>query len=317
MCIRDRVWEFLNEPVVTDYALPSASKGLPGAAYTVDDYIALLKLASAAMKRADPDCVVIGGLSSGPLRLTREFIRGGGLELVDVLNLHIYPGFARPEGFIGPMSELRRMMDQHGRRRPIWITEYSYYGCDDLPYRPYIPPSHSWAGNRLLSDERECAEYAVKFAVIMLSAGVQKIFYHAGTSGEVNDPSLECCLLGYAGLPRKVYAAQAALADMLGPAPRFAGRLAGGVSEQAQPAGLYGFAFQTDQHALLVAWADLELAGEGWRLELAPHSSACDIVGRPIAGSVVALDETPVYVVSRSMPAGSLLQRCRLLPPDK
>jgi len=306
---RVRVWEFLNEPIFTNYALPSASKGLPGAAYTVADYVRLLKLASAAMRRADPTCRVIGGIAGGPRLLMSEFLAAGGLDRIDILNLHMYPGKAPPETYLEPMAELRRRMQAHGKVRPIWITEYSYYATDELPWEPFVGAT-GWAAARLLRDERQCADYSVRFAVVMLASGAEKVFYHSGASGEVNRPPLECCLLGYAGLPRKVLAAQAALADVLGPRPRLARRLA------APAEGVYAFAFDCGERAVVAAWVDEDLAGEGWRLTAPAEAEVHDIVGRRAGPGARRLTSSPVYVVARSLSAARLADSCRLARPE-
>src|SRR5690606_36959422 len=89
-------WEFLNEPLwVPDFCLPR--KG----GYTVKDYIALLKGASAAIHRANPRAKVVGGLSiQSEMPFGDEFIKAGGLDYVDILNLHPYAGKRIPETFI-------------------------------------------------------------------------------------------------------------------------------------------------------------------------------------------------------------------------
>jgi hypothetical protein len=323
-------WEFLNEPVYTDYALPGANSHLPGAAYTVADYVALLKLAYAAMKRADPDCLVVGGIGSGPEAFTTEFIEAGGLDAVDALNLHTYPGARAPESFLEPLANLNQRMKRAGGTKPIWVTEYSYYGADELPWEPFIPSPDDWAANRLLTDERECAEYSVRFAVVMLAGGAEKIFYHSGGNGDVNQESLESCLFAAAGEPRRVYPAQSALANVLGPQPRFVAQFPLPSHEQLQD-GLYGFLFQCGKQAVLVAWADLESAGPGWRLRCssdesegpnAPERSqtqpvAYDIMGNRIPAGDIPLTGSPVYLVSDTLSPEALARGCAFLPPTK
>ncbi|MEM2991371.1 MAG: carbohydrate binding domain-containing protein, partial [Halobacteria archaeon] len=60
------VWEILNEPIYTDYALPRAR------GYKVDDYIRLLQVAYEAVKSSDPSALVIGGIAGGAETYTRE-----------------------------------------------------------------------------------------------------------------------------------------------------------------------------------------------------------------------------------------------------
>jgi hypothetical protein len=125
---RIHVWEFLNEPVYTDYSLPARPMGCSGGAkYGPADYVALLKTASAAMRQADPACRIIGGIAGHPLQMTRALLDDGIFKYVDYLNLHIYPGLRAPEAYLPEMDKLLKNMDAHGGRKPIWITEFSYY----------------------------------------------------------------------------------------------------------------------------------------------------------------------------------------------
>ena len=68
-------------------------------------------------------------------------------------------------------------MDEHGGRKPIWLTEYGYYADDD----PSIVPMPNSGFDIPLASEQLQAAYVVRWNVIMLAGGVDKIFYHAGT----------------------------------------------------------------------------------------------------------------------------------------
>jgi len=308
---RDRIkaWEFLNEPLYTDYALPGKGQGLPGADYQTRDYVALLQTASRAMKRGDPACTVVGGIAGWPDDQTTQFIKAGGLTPLDVLNLHIYPGKALPESFLEPMAKLHQTMQDAGRVLPIWITEGSYYGADDRPWTPYEATSEGdWAGARLLESERQCASYTVRFAAVMLASGADRFYYHSGGNGEINAPSLECFLLGPGGIPRQAYAAQAALANVLGPHPAAAGRLAA----PAGTDGLFGFAFQCGTDAVLIAWATDD-AAPGWRLATPDWANRTDLVGNPRPQPDLVLSESPIYVTAPGRSAAALRAACRFI----
>jgi hypothetical protein len=294
---RVKVWEFLNEPVYTTYALPGRNKAsldkYGGKRYTPADYVRLLAVASAAMKKADPECRVMGGIGGGPDTLTKELIEAGALKHLDILNLHTYPGKMSPEGFFAGMDKLLARMDSHGGRKPIWITEFSYYAVDNLPRKPFIPDSNSWAEERFLESERKCAEYTVRFIAVMLSRNVQKVFLHSGASGSVNDASPECCLFDYGGAPRKVFAAMAVLTDLLGPAPEFSG-------ERKLGTDGHGMAFDTGNGSVLILWRGTP--GETKvRVPLTkghgPRAGCLDLMGRRIPDSTPVLTETPFYVV--------------------
>ncbi len=300
---RDRVrhWEFLNEPLwVPWYCLPA------GGGYTVDTYIELLKGASAAMKSADPDCVVIGGLSimaNSPMG--DEFIQKGGLDYVDIYNLHPYPEGDGPESFVPLMARIQASMDARGGRKPIWATELSYWGTDDKPWTPWAPPNPGhWAANRQQASEREASDFNVRQAVILLAHGVEKIFWHSGLEGEVNNGSrdLENPLLGPEAVPQKFFAAQAMLANSLGPTPRFAAPL------KKEPAiddhdtnGVHGYAFDGPRGAVLIVWAPGTLND-----------------GNAGPGGIVPLGESPVYLISTTLSASDFAAATTLvrLPAD-
>ncbi|MFH1024197.1 MAG: carbohydrate binding domain-containing protein [Planctomycetota bacterium] len=288
---RVHVWEFLNEPVYTTYALPAREVAPGGRRYEAADYAALLAVAATAMKKADPDCTVIGGIGGGPDDLTREVIAAGALKNLDIFNLHIYPGARAPESFAGETDQLLARMDAAGGRRPIWITEFSYYGTDDLPRKPFVPRPNNWAEQRLLDGERQCADYTVRFFAVMLARGAGKIFLHSGASGRVNEPNLECALFGGGGAPRKLFPALAVMTGLLGPAPRPAGETTFGESGR-------GVAFETGSRSVLMLWKeDEEAAGGNVNAPAQPGITWLDLMERPLAAPV-SLSSSPVYLVA-------------------
>ncbi len=295
---RIHVWEFLNEPIYTDYALPKKPPGDDsGRGYTPADYVRLLEVAAGGIRRADPGCRIIGGIAGMPTSLTREVIEAGCLKHVDIFNLHIYPGATRPEGFIRDMDNLLSLMDRHGGRKPIWITEFSYYGSDSLPCCPLYANSAGWA--TLLKDERRCAEYTVRFFTIMLARGVEKVFLHAGSSGTANEWTFECCLFEQGGSPRKVLAALALFAELMGPRPAYAG-------ERSFDRVGHCYAFETGKRSVLVLWAE----NDGVGMPVAIPSAECiDFMGNRVSAQPTALSPTPTYLVGSSGKAKDLLNQ--------
>jgi hypothetical protein len=307
---RDRVhvWEFLNEPIYTYYALPAdRDHTSAGARYTPADYVALLEIAAAGMRKADPACKVIGGIAGDPEIFTREVIEAGCLKHLDLFNLHIYPGRRTPESYSGAMDDLLARMDAHGGRKPIWITEFSYYGADNLPRRPFFPREGSWSEMRLLDSERQCADYTVRFFLVMLSHGVQKIFIHSGTSGRVNDPNFECALFDYGGVPRKLFPAMAVLTGLLGPQPACVGQLSLGELGRA-------VSFETAKAAVVALWTDGDEPGARVTLPTSENVVLLDIVGRKIAGPTVSLSTSPLYVLGPPGKAQELLAAVKIAP---
>lgn len=299
---RATYWEFLNEPLwVPDFCLPLS------AGYTVNDYITLLQGAYSAMKAADPTCTVVGGLSiQAEMTLGDDFINAGGLNYVDIYNIHPYPGFNAPEFFIPHMERILAVMDANGGRKPMWATETSYYGVDDLPWIPWVTPP-GWAAQWLLESERMCSDYSTRFSVIMLAHGVEKIFWHQPLNGTVNNGywNMSNNLLAEESVPRKFYPAQAALANMLGSAPVYAGQMDFPLSTFGSDVNkLYGYAFQCAGKAVLVAWSSPVTVDKG-PLNLTPGVDVFDIMGNPVS-QLSAFGSSPIYLVSTSQSAAAL-----------
>jgi hypothetical protein len=306
---RIHIWEFLNEPVYTDYALPrSLGSKHGGRDYTPADYVALLKTAAAAMKKADPACKVMGGFAGDPGTLTKEGIEAGLLDAIDILNLHIYPGARQPEGYIAEMDALIARMDAKGQRKPVWMTEFSYYAADDLPRTPFFPSPHDWAEERLLESEKQCAEYTVRFFAVMMSRGVEKIFLHSGASGRVNRPNYECALFAEGGAPRKLFPALAVYTRLMGAQPRFAGE------RRLGEAG-YAMAFETGTQCVLVLWLGDPAARGSARLPPSDGMSWQDVMGRPVATTPVRLSTSPVYLAGPAGKGKEWLASLRLESP--
>ncbi|NIA14286.1 MAG: hypothetical protein GWP08_09400 [Nitrospiraceae bacterium] len=295
-------WEFLNEPLwVPNFCLPQS------AGYTVADYIELLEGAYGAIKAADPNAKVIAGLAIEPkFPLGDQFITGGGLKYCDLLNLHPYGGLTAPEDFIPDMKRIQRAMDAQGERKPIWATEAAYYAVDDKPWTPWaVPPGH-FSANLLLSDERTCADYIVRQAIILLAHGVEKIFYHEPIEGPVNYGSwnIENTFLAEESVPKKSYAAISALATLLGPAPRYVA--AGAVPAASGNAKVLAYAFQCGPKSVVAAWAPDAEKPSG-SIKVAPGVTAFDVVGNEMP-SPLSLGTSPTYFVSSSLTADAIAE---------
>jgi hypothetical protein len=300
---RANVWEILNEPIYTDYSLPRSL------GYAPKDYVSILKVASQAAKKADPKSFVIGGLAgnAGQMVLYEQFIKAGGLDWVDALNIHVYPGLAPPEGAEEWLAKLNGMMRAAGKPRPMWLTEVGYYAEDE-------PGAAKEFSMPVLESEKLCAAYLVRYCTIMLANGVEKIFFHAGSSSGLNEENLEGIFLEFGNAPRKMYAAQAAMASVMKPPMKF-------VEKLKTPAGVHGYLFENAAGPLLVAWAEVGVKG---RLELGggrqtgsgktdrtadrkavgkEKMDVMDIMGNQVDAKSLepGLGEYPVYVQGRGM----------------
>jgi hypothetical protein len=277
---RVNVWEILNEPIYTNYALPR-SEG-----YQAKDYVQFLKVAYQSVKAADGDALVIGGIAGSPTTYTREFIEAGGLRWVDALNLHSYPGLTSPEAYEVPLRRLREKMRSIGADKPIWFTEGAYYADDDKPFEPY---DSTWL--KTVDSEAEAAEWQVKFNTILLAYGAEKIIYHSGTPGSLNNESLSGIFFEWAGAPRKMLVTQGAMANLLVPPIRSFGLMEG-------TGDIKSYRFESQGRTVIVAWLKegskprrVSLSGEEWRV--------LDLQGNELKADTVSLTERPVYFAAQ------------------
>jgi hypothetical protein len=276
-------WQVFNEPLYTDYSLPHAL-GYDGATYAK-----LTKAFARAARRADPRCKVlagIGGLSEGLIMDGFEkFFAAGGLDAIDAVDIHHYPTTRSPEFIEKLLEKLNALMDKHGQRKPLWLTEYGYYG-EDEPYA--IPVPHQGFDQPL--PERVQAEYAVRWATIMFANGVEKVFYHAGTCAGINNDSLQGVFYKYGGLPHRIYPAQAVMAHLFTPTCRFVKKLPLGQ-------GVRGYLFRDGQKLLGVVWATRGAKPSKLQLTNA-KVQVWDIMGRPQSARDFTPGSAPVYLIA-------------------
>jgi len=274
------VWEILNEPIYTSYALPR------GKGYKVEDYVRLLRVAYQSVKAVDADAVVVGGIAGSPTTYTNQFIEDDGLRWVDALNLHAYPGLASPEAYEQPLQRLRQKIQSTGADKPIWFTEGAYYADDDKPFEPY---DSTWL--KPVDSETEAAEWQVKLNTLLLAYGAEKIIYHSGTPGTLNNESLSGIFFEWAGAPRKMLVTQAAMANLLVPPMRSLGCI-------ASPKTVKAYAFESQGRKVVVAWTiegaepvNVSLAQTDW--------DAVDLQGNALIAPHVAVTHRPVYFVTK------------------
>jgi len=298
-----QVWEFLNEALYTLYSLPSA--GALGTeklkSYTVRDYLDLVRTTVPAIRAANASARIMAGDMSPGDDSALEMVKGGLLEYVDILGVHDYPsagartgGEVRtPEALISSMDKLLATMRTYGGPKPLWMTEFSYFGTDDLPRRPFVPISGLWSEPQLLS-EKQVADYIVRYSTIFLGRYGERIFLHSGCTGSVNKPGTESCLFAD-GAVRKVFPAVAVFTELIGPSPKF-------VADRTVDGGFI-FAFEAGQHSTLVLWDPDEKV----TLAIPPGVVCRDIMGRPVTGQVVRLGASPAYWIAAPGRAGAIL----------
>jgi hypothetical protein len=273
-------FQILNEPVYTDYALPQQF------GYKLEDYLQLLEVAYRAVKVADPQAVVVGGISAGlESGWTTDFVKRGGLRFVDVFDLHNYDPARAAESFEESFRSLEELMRAQGGPKPVWITEWGCYADDDPPCVPQTVGDATMNRCRWPS-ERAATEHIVKFTAVSFAHGVRKIFFHVGTCGTINGADAGGVLFEYGGAPRRMYAGVVALTKLLGVPETCEGIV--------NHEGAIAYIFRSGGRTVAIAWRSSEGKVP---LKPVPGVDVRDIMGNPVEAKVSVLSETPIYLL--------------------
>ncbi len=213
-------WEVWNEP-----CWKSFFSGSP------EEYTEVLKVAYRAVKRADPQAVVIGGcFSSHAEAWTRRVLAQDALTFMDALSYHVYWSVPLNESempvMAGQVERLGELMREFGGPKPVYMTEG---GIRCPPFASWLPkegfergaPFGSPAGEGSLLTGPDAASGLVRGIVQMLSAGVVNIcyYYTGGTQGAIPWFSAMAngyyVLTDYDGRPKPTLMAFSALESVL------------------------------------------------------------------------------------------------------
>jgi len=277
---RVNTYQIFNESLYTTYSLPMKM------GYKVEDYIHMLELAYKAVKEEQPEAVVVGGLGIWPeSKLAKEFVEKGGLKYLDVLDVHYYPIPIQPEENCRPMIELWELMKERKETKPVWLTEFGCYADDDPAQFPLVfgdkTMQRSWHNT-----EAESSSWLVKFATLFFANGGEKIFFHAGTSGEINGVDVGGVFFKYGGEPRKILAAVSAMAWMLPVEAKF-------IKKESLPNNVNIYWFNTGNSELGVAWLESDDPGS---FKIPSFYKVYDIMGNLVRCDDAFFTQTPVYL---------------------
>ncbi len=295
-----KVWEFLNEPV---YGI---SRGLPRTHYKPKAYYELFKVAAKSMKKIDPNCKVIGGISGNfyTFHYTSELIKMGMLKYADITNLHLYPSTA-PEIYLSNIKKLVALMKKNNCLRPIWVTEFTYRAYDDVPRKPYIKSGP--IDSCILRSERVGADWTLRFFAIMNAHNVKKIFIHAGVTTGPNGVIGGCSLFGYGGAPTKTFAALAQYVNFIGTNFKF-------VAERRLDNCGYAYTFESKGKNVIIMWNPDD------KTELYVNNekgiSIYDAMGNIISKKRVKLGSTPIYIKTTTQRAKTWLNNLTINCPS-
>jgi hypothetical protein len=275
-------FQILNEPVYTDYALPRKF------GFGLNDYLKLLSVAYDAIKAADNNAIVVGGISANlESSWTTDFVKQGGLRSCDVFDLHMYNPPRAAESYEDSFAALEELMRANGGPKPVWITEWGCYADDDPPCLPWSAGDAAMNRSRWPS-ERAATEHIVKFTAVSFAHGVRKIFFHAGTCGTINGPDAGGVLFEYGGTPRKMYAGVAVLTRLLGVPDRLVKSIIDG--------NFRAYTFATGNRMVTICWNNDSTPRE------LPGVAAVDIMGNPVPVPV-RVGSSPLYLVGGNVAA--------------
>jgi hypothetical protein len=258
----------------------SFAKG-PAAKDRPSHYTRMLEQAYRQIKTARPDVKVLGGAAVLiPLPYLEEIFRLGGLDHMDGVVVHPYGG--SPESADRKFAALNDLIRRYngGAPKPIWATEFGRH--DNSP------------GGRHRS-----ASYLVRLATVMLSEGVERMYWYLMRDYRTSVSNFESMGLvrdqdspfgRYA--PAPAYVAYANLIRQLS-GVRY-------VRREATDPRTHVHVFERDGREIRVSWSTAPIAEVDY--ETGAPLTVVDIVGdertiRPTDGAVrLLLGEDPVFV---------------------
>ncbi len=298
---RDRIrhWEVWNEPCWQGFF-----SGTP------EEYAELLKIAYRAIKRADPNAVVIGGcFSSHAPEWTRRVLEQDGLSFMDALSYHVYwsPPVTEPAA-PGELTHIEQevehfneFMREYGKPKPIYMTEG---GLRCPPFASWLPKEGfslgaafgSKAGVNLPLTGLDASCGLVRGMVQMLSAGVTNVcyYYTGGERGAMPWFSTMAngyyVLMDYDGRPKPTMMAYSALEQQLDGATAFGVRRRNGLTVHL---------FSKGTGSVAVVWSDRR------RTFSIDDAVVLDLMGNEMATPMLQTGE-PVYIVAPRLSADQL-----------
>lgn len=279
--------ELLQEPLVSGWSMPRA-------VYGAVDYAALCRDTRAVLDEAGWKGVLVGGVglpSGGPAEgIITELARAGLSNDIDAWNAHAYPLYFPPE-VVGPAFARLSEQDAH---KPIWVTELGLWGDDDPS------PVALAQGVRPLDSELDAAEQLVRVCAVLLSSGVERVFFSARSRDAHEAGPGTDWIVSPTGEPRKALPVLAALADLLGPAAKPAGT--------AHRAGTVFYVFDGRRGGVAVACPDYSRP-KALPAGLPSDVNVLDLCGSPLRAAPLA--GVPYYVEAPGRDAQRLLAELR------
>jgi hypothetical protein len=141
----------------------------PAASNRAATYAQMLASAYARIKAERPDVTVLGGATIGtPSPYWEKLMQAGALASMDALSVHPYRYNAAPEGIEKDITTLQDLVKQYnnGQPKPIWVSEVGW-GIQENP-----------GPGEMFIDEATQAKFLVRSYALLLSAGVERVYWY-------------------------------------------------------------------------------------------------------------------------------------------
>ena len=268
-------------------------------------YLANLAAKSNAVRSAadkvNPDINLIFQIANINSDDVAVFMQSDAAKNYNILSLHPYnwPDFPAPEEWLTRyLSQARNAMQEAGRVLPIWVTEIGapHRGnCADC-FFGYPKEDNEVPGLTNL----EMISYMIKFNVIAVHDGVEKVFWYnykdRGSSREFAEDHFG--LIDYWEYPKPAYLAYIHMNQSLG---------AKAISRAVQTDDIRAYEFSGDNENVIVAWSfpaaknKVSLTELGVGMSSWPDVEVTDAIGDPlpIENGWVHLTQEPVFIQVR------------------
>jgi len=206
-------WEVWNEPDSDGFLKVPSMFGVES---KPDVYVALLKRAYHAAKRANPNAVIVAGVATGkpPSRWLAKIFNKGALDYMDVVSFHYYtdgrPGDVLDTPMAVEVKKINDLIKQHTDKKvPVWETESGVM----YPETSYVNLQEVSPSYPVPADE--AVAYMVRNYVHLLSSGVEKWFYYSMVTSHRIDRREATGFFEWDGAPRPLSIAYAVLSRNL------------------------------------------------------------------------------------------------------
>lgn len=272
-----RCWEIWNEP---DHIFMNLSKGGPWKDKP-SVYTELVKHASIAAKKVDPDVkIVLGAVTAGGDWLILKAIENGALPYADAVSFHGYGRSGASVGkgalaFKGIMDKLNAAMEREGRKLPIWDSEVGTgVSHDGIRGRDVVKKSF------------------IQEILAHRAAGFQRQYiYSAYRRWAFNDYKGFPVFLGFNNAPRIQHALLAVYDRFLGNA-----KFVANLGDDAKGVHVYEFRDNSANRTVIAGWSSV--GATGWKQDALLTGKAfnsCGNVDSAFSGGKLQLCDEVFY----------------------